>query len=44
MPIPEPELQDNPKVKAPKIYWEYSGTQLLTMEYIDGVRMTISQQ
>jgi len=32
-------FKDNPKVKAPKIYWEYSGTQLLTMEYIEGVRI-----
>ncbi len=29
----------NPKVKAPKIYWDYSGSELLTMEFIDGVRI-----
>lgn len=32
-------FEENPKVKAPKIYWEYSGTELLTMEFIDGVRI-----
>jgi ubiquinone biosynthesis protein len=31
--------EEKPKVKAPKIYWEYSRTKLLTMEFIDGVRI-----
>ncbi len=30
---------DNPLVKAPEIYWEYSGREILTMEFIDGVRI-----
>jgi len=30
---------DNPRVKAPRIYWDYSGPELLTMEFIDGVRI-----
>ena len=32
-------FEENPKIKAPKIYWDYSGTELLTMEFIDGVRI-----
>jgi len=32
-------FEDNPKIKAPKIFWDYSGTELLTMEFIDGVRI-----
>ncbi|RXE57383.1 ubiquinone biosynthesis protein [Methanoculleus taiwanensis] len=26
-------------VRAPKIYWQYTGTRLLTMEYVEGVRI-----
>ena len=29
----------NPFIKAPKIFWEYSGEEVLTMEFIDGVRI-----
>ncbi|MBD3171991.1 AarF/ABC1/UbiB kinase family protein [Candidatus Bathyarchaeota archaeon] len=32
-------LSENPDVKIPKIYWEYSGPRLLVMEYVDGVRI-----
>lgn len=32
-------LNENPDVKIPKIYWEYSGPRLLVMEYVDGVRI-----
>lgn len=32
-------FEENPRIKAPKIYWGYSGTEVLTMEFIDGVRI-----
>lgn len=32
-------LNENPDVKIPKIYWEYTGPRLLVMEYVDGVRI-----
>ena len=32
-------LNENPDVKIPKIYWEYSGPRLLVMEHVDGVRI-----
>ncbi len=28
-----------PRVKIPKIYWEYSGQRLLVMEYVEGTRV-----
>jgi predicted unusual protein kinase regulating ubiquinone biosynthesis (AarF/ABC1/UbiB family) len=33
-------FKDEPKVKAPKIYWGYSTKCVLTMEWIDGVKLT----
>ncbi|NUT54462.1 MAG: AarF/ABC1/UbiB kinase family protein, partial [Thermoleophilia bacterium] len=30
---------DRPTVVVPKVYWEYSGTRLLTLEYLDGVQL-----
>jgi ubiquinone biosynthesis protein len=32
-------LRNNPHITIPKIHWEYSGTRLLTMDYIRGVRI-----
>lgn len=32
-------LKDLPRVKIPKIYWEYSGPRLLVMEYVEGTRV-----
>ncbi|MDD4127323.1 MAG: AarF/UbiB family protein, partial [Methanomicrobium sp.] len=32
-------FQKKPDIKFPKIYWEYSGSRLLMMEYIEGVRV-----
>ncbi|MBN1166494.1 MAG: AarF/ABC1/UbiB kinase family protein [Methanospirillaceae archaeon] len=32
-------FRDNPVIKAPLIYWEYSGPLMLTMEFIEGVRI-----
>ena len=33
-------FKDDPKIKAPKIYWSYSTRCVLTMEWIDGVKLT----
>jgi predicted unusual protein kinase regulating ubiquinone biosynthesis (AarF/ABC1/UbiB family) len=33
-------FKDDPKVKAPKIYWGYSTKYVLTMEWIDGIKLT----
>lgn len=32
-------LKELPRIKVPKIYWEYSGSRLLVMEYIKGTRI-----
>ncbi|MDD1660174.1 MAG: AarF/UbiB family protein [Methanomicrobiales archaeon] len=32
-------MQGIPKVRCPKIYWEYSGPRMLVMEFIEGVRV-----
>lgn len=32
------QFLDNPKIKVPAIYWEYSGKKVLTMEYLQGTR------
>ena len=32
-------FSSNKKVRAPTIYWEYSGTEVLTMEYVEGFRI-----
>ncbi|MEO0868737.1 MAG: AarF/ABC1/UbiB kinase family protein, partial [Cyanobacteria bacterium J06642_11] len=31
---------DEPKVKVPSIYWRYTSTRVLTMEWIDGLKLT----
>jgi predicted unusual protein kinase regulating ubiquinone biosynthesis (AarF/ABC1/UbiB family) len=33
-------FKDDPNVKVPKIYWEYSGYRVLTLEWIHGVKLT----
>ncbi len=33
------QFQDNPKIVIPKIYWEYSTKKVLTMEYVEGVKI-----
>lgn len=33
-------FKDDPKVKAPKIHWGYSTKYVLTMEWIDGIKLT----
>ncbi|MBP2133333.1 ubiquinone biosynthesis protein [Methanomicrobium sp. W14] len=32
-------FKKRPEIKFPKIYWEYSGSRLLMMEYIEGIRV-----
>jgi predicted unusual protein kinase regulating ubiquinone biosynthesis (AarF/ABC1/UbiB family) len=33
-------FKDDPKVTAPKIYWDYSTKYVLTMEWINGIKLT----
>jgi predicted unusual protein kinase regulating ubiquinone biosynthesis (AarF/ABC1/UbiB family) len=37
-------FQDDPLVKVPKIYWQYSGHRVLTLEWIHGVKLTETEQ
>jgi predicted unusual protein kinase regulating ubiquinone biosynthesis (AarF/ABC1/UbiB family) len=33
-------FSDNPDIKVPEIYWRYSGTRVLTLEWIEGYKLT----
>jgi predicted unusual protein kinase regulating ubiquinone biosynthesis (AarF/ABC1/UbiB family) len=33
-------FKDDPSVKVPKIYWDYSSQQVLVLEWIDGLKLT----
>ena len=33
------QFEDDPKIVIPKVYWEYSTKKVLTMEYIDGIKI-----
>ncbi len=33
-------FRDDPKVKVPVIYWQYSSRRVLTLEWIDGIKLT----
>jgi predicted unusual protein kinase regulating ubiquinone biosynthesis (AarF/ABC1/UbiB family) len=33
-------FQDDPKVKVPSIYWRYTSRNVLTLEWIDGIKLT----
>ena len=33
-------FRDEPEVKVPKIYWQYSSRRVLTLEWIDGFKLT----
>jgi predicted unusual protein kinase regulating ubiquinone biosynthesis (AarF/ABC1/UbiB family) len=33
-------FRDDPKVKVPAIYWDYSSRHVLTLEWIDGIKLT----
>ena len=35
---------DDPGIVIPKVYWEYSTRQFLVMEYIDGIKMSATEQ
>ena len=35
---------DDPMVKVPSIYWRYTSTRVLTMEWIDGIKLTDIEQ
>jgi ubiquinone biosynthesis protein len=32
-------FEGNPNVKIPEIYWEHSGRRVLTLEYVDGIKL-----
>ncbi len=36
-------FQHCPDVKVPAVYWRYSGTRVLTLEWINGVKLTATQ-
>ena len=36
-------FQDHPEVKVPAVYWRYSGTRVLTLEWINGMKLTAMQ-
>lgn len=33
-------FRNDPKVKVPAIYWQYSSRRVLTLEWIDGIKLT----
>jgi predicted unusual protein kinase regulating ubiquinone biosynthesis (AarF/ABC1/UbiB family) len=37
-------FKNDPLVKVPKIYWDYSSHRVLTLEWIDGVKLTDTEQ
>jgi len=37
-------FQDDPTVKVPKVYWEYSSYRVLTLEWINGFKVTDREQ
>jgi predicted unusual protein kinase regulating ubiquinone biosynthesis (AarF/ABC1/UbiB family) len=37
-------FQDDPTVKVPSIYWRYSSTQVLTLEWINGFKLTDTER
>jgi predicted unusual protein kinase regulating ubiquinone biosynthesis (AarF/ABC1/UbiB family) len=37
-------FKDNPLVKVPKIYWQYSSQRVLTLEWIHGLKLTDTAQ
>jgi len=37
-------FQNNPEVKVPSIYWRYSGRRVLTLEWIDGYKLTDTEK
>ncbi|WP_448571886.1 ABC1 kinase family protein [Trichothermofontia sp.] len=37
-------FQDHPQVKVPRIYWRYTTSRVLTLEWIDGIKMTGTEE
>lgn len=37
-------FRDDPTVKVPAIYWRYSNRRVLTLEWIDGIKLTNTEQ
>lgn len=37
-------FKDDPSVKVPKIYWDYSSHHVLVLEWIDGIKLTQTDQ
>lgn len=37
-------FRDDPKVKVPSIYWRYSSKRVLTLEWIDGIKLTDTER
>lgn len=37
-------FRDQPQVRVPRIYWRYSSRQVLTLEWMDGVKLTDTEQ
>ncbi|WP_346293579.1 AarF/ABC1/UbiB kinase family protein [Sphaerothrix gracilis] len=37
-------FQNDPKVKVPSIYWRYSSHRVLTLEWIDGIKLTDTER
>lgn len=37
-------FQDDPQVYVPRIYWAYSSRQVLTLEWIDGIKLTDTER
>ncbi len=33
-------FHDDPKIHVPRVYWEYTTPRILTMEYVDGLKIT----
>jgi len=38
------QFSDNDKIRIPKIYWDYSAKKVLTMEYIQGIKLSQAEQ
>ncbi|WHY77102.1 AarF/ABC1/UbiB kinase family protein [Neobacillus sp. WH10] len=38
------QFHDNPHVLIPKIYWEYTTSKVLTMEYMEGINLNVAKK
>lgn len=37
-------FRDDPRIKVPSIYWQYSNTRVLTLEWINGLKLTDTER